>query len=253
MKYTNYPPIPKQDLPDWELLSKISIIDNNEPLQPVSLSSKLKMYPAYYKLRVTYALPECFVRDSVLDRLHMAADLLPSDLSLVVLDGWRPFSVQQYLFDTLVNLLKKANPEMSLDKLLSKARTLVSPPSDNPSTPSPHLTGGAVDVTLCDTNGRFLDMGTSFDEASDYSWTFALEEAALDDASSLIQARNNRRVLFSIMQEAGFTNLASEWWHYDFGDQLWAERTGSKTACFGATSVCGIEQMWKDQINSIKN
>jgi D-alanyl-D-alanine dipeptidase len=52
-------------------------------------------------------------------------------------------------------------------------------------------------------------MGTSFDEASDYSWTFALEEAALDDDSSLIQARNNRRVLFSIMQEAGFTNLAS--------------------------------------------
>ena len=29
------------------------------------------------------------------------------------------------------------------------------------------------------------------------------------------------------MLDAGFSNLPSEWWHYDFGDQLWAWHTGA--------------------------
>lgn len=34
--------------------------------------------------------------------------------------------------------------------------------------------------------------------------------------------RDNRRLLYKIMTEAGFTNLPSEWWHYDYGDRFWA-------------------------------
>ena len=26
----------------------------------------------------------------------------------------------------------------------------------------------------------------------------------------------------NVMTKAGFTNLPSEWWHYDYGDRFWA-------------------------------
>ena len=32
----------------------------------------------------------------------------------------------------------------------------------------------------------------------------------------------NRRLLYHVMTENGFTNLPSEWWHYDYGDRFWA-------------------------------
>jgi D-alanyl-D-alanine dipeptidase len=30
------------------------------------------------------------------------------------------------------------------------------------------------------------------------------------------------------MLEAGFTNLPSEWWHYEYGDMNWAHARGQK-------------------------
>lgn len=32
----------------------------------------------------------------------------------------------------------------------------------------------------------------------------------------------NRRILYNVTIAAGFTNLPSEWWHYDYGDKFWA-------------------------------
>ena len=35
-------------------------------------------------------------------------------------------------------------------------------------------------------------------------------------------------MLYNVMTAAGFTNLPSEWWHYDYGDNMWAQLTGGK-------------------------
>ncbi|WP_432463915.1 M15 family metallopeptidase [Agarivorans sp. QJM3NY_33] len=238
--------IPEQALPDWKALQEIQICDNNEPLEPMSLSSSIKVYPAYHKMQIRHAISECFVRGSVFERLIEAEKLLPTGIHLVILDAWRPFPVQQYLFDTLMNLMEHANPELSPQQCNDKARNLVSPPSTDPKAPSPHLTGGSVDVTLCDQHGRLLNMGTLFDEASDDSWTAALERPALSKALQL--AQQNRRLLYHAMTNAGFSNLASEWWHYDYGNQLWALATQQSCAFFGATRPSGIERLWQQQL-----
>jgi D-alanyl-D-alanine dipeptidase len=34
------------------------------------------------------------------------------------------------------------------------------------------------------------------------------------------------------MEGAGLVNYPSEWWHYSYGDRLWAELTGSPVAFF---------------------
>lgn len=244
---TEQPAIPALALPDWDALARIPIHDSDERLLPASLSPRWLTWPAYYKQGISGAIPECHLRAALFDRLIRAADSLPDTYRLVILDGWRPFTVQQYLYDTLINLMQHARPDAAPAQLALEARSLVSPPSTDAGAPSPHLTGGAVDVTLADADGRLLDMGSGFDEASPLSWTAALEGG---EAASMqrLMARHHRRVLYRAMTDAGFTNLPSEWWHYDFGDQLWAWYSGANSALFGATRPDNLERLWQSQL-----
>lgn len=69
-------------------------------------------------------------------------------------------------------------------------------------------------------------MGTLFDDFTDRAWTDHFENYEDNE-----DVRKNRRLLYNAMIEAGFTNLSSEWWHYDYGDKFWAYFTGN-TAMF---------------------
>ncbi|WP_432696549.1 M15 family metallopeptidase [Marinobacterium sp. YM272] len=244
---TELPPIPSLNLPDWTQMQQIPISDCGEPLQPASLSDDWKIWPAYFHQGISGAMPECLVRLGVYNRLLDAAERLPEGYQLIILDGWRPFTVQQYLYDTLLNLMEHANPDQPAEARALEARALVSPPSTEADAPSPHLTGAAVDVTLADAEGRLLDMGSLFDEAGPLSWCAALES---DEHHALgeFMARHHRRVLYHAMTGAGFTNLPSEWWHYDYGDQLWAWYSGSDHAIYGATRPPTLEHLWQEQL-----
>ncbi len=232
------------DNPEWESMESIIINENGEPLVPISMSSLIKCYPIYYKMGVNNSIPECFVRQTVFEKLLEAAKALPEGINLVVLDGWRPFLVQEYLFKTLLNHLKNKNiyQGTSEKKLIEIARNIVSPPRTNIKFPSPHLTGGAVDVTLSDHAGRLLNMGTAFDENSPLSWTSALESAEYIHPEVI----SNRRMLYHVLTSVGFTNLPSEWWHYDYGDQLWAYYNRKPVAMYGATKPIKLECLWNN-------
>ncbi len=42
----------------------------------------------------------------------------------------------------------------------------------------------------------------------------------------------NRTLLNDVLSSVGFINYPSEWWHYSFGDRLWARLTHSEIAFF---------------------
>lgn len=234
--------------PDWPSLQAIPIVDNQDPLVSLGLVNvPLRSYPAYFHQGVPQALSECYVRRSVLFRLYKAARLLPAGIELVVLDGWRPLPVQQYLFDALYDATKAQYGAESEAGLLARIRHFVAPPSQHPAAPSPHLTGGSVDVTLCDCEGLWLDMGTEFDDISPWSYSAAFEAIAKPSAQAA-QVIEHRRLLHSVMHQAGFTNLASEWWHFDYGNQSWAWATQSPTAQFGVTELLPLRQRWQRQL-----
>jgi zinc D-Ala-D-Ala dipeptidase len=71
---------------------------------------------------------------------------------------------------------------------------------------SGHSRGSTVDVTLAQTSGRELDMGTPFDFFSPRSWTAAETISAT--------ARANRALLAASMRRRGFRPYAKEWWHF---------------------------------------
>lgn len=75
---------------------------------------------------------------------------------------------------------------------------------------SNHSRGVAVDVTLVDSEGRDLDMGTGFD---------AMEDASHHSYPDLPpDVQRNRFLLVAIMSQAGFRPIKTEWWHYELPD-----------------------------------
>lgn len=240
-------PIPSMAEPDWPTLSRIPIAGSLERLVPMSLAPPpIRVFPAYARMDVPGAINECYLREGVYRRLLAVARSLPQGMTLLVLDGWRPWRVQQYLFETLSEAIRDANPDIAEQELMERTREFVSLPSRSPEAPSPHLTGGAVDVTLCDADGLPLDMGTLFDEAMPASHAAALEPR--EAAQSRNQPRDNRRLLYHAMLAQGFTNLPSEWWHFDYGDQLWAHYRGHVQATYGPAELDTLESRWRRQL-----
>ncbi|WP_249977333.1 M15 family metallopeptidase [Vreelandella olivaria] len=245
---TTLSPIPSLPAPDWEKVRCLPITDNGERLLPLSLApAPIRVYPAYARLGIPGAIGECFVREGVYRALLAAARSLPAGIGIIVLDGWRPWRIQQYLFETLQEAIRSRHPTLTEDELLVRTREFVSIPSRAPNAPSPHLTGGAVDVTLCDEDGIPLDMGTLFDEALPASHTDYFE-LLTELTPQQRQARDHRRLLYHVMQAQGFTNLPSEWWHYDLGDQLWGHYAGKPGVHYGPAELDTIENRWRRQL-----
>jgi D-alanyl-D-alanine dipeptidase len=73
-------------------------------------------------------------------------------------------------------------------------------------------------------------MGTEADEIAPASVTRWFEEHPEEPFTT------NRRLLFHAMTSAGFTNYLGEWWHFDYGNQRWANVSGVGTALYGATA-----------------
>lgn len=224
-------PIPPQTGFEWYQLEQISIRDNQEKLVDTQTLQHVKTRPMYFLQGITEALATCYVRETIAKKLEQISMSLPQGYHLVVLDGWRPLSVQQQLREAFLKDIQQRFPHLSEQEQLKTLDQFVARPSDNPVRPSPHVTGGSVDVTICDEEGNLLDMGSAFDELVEASWTSALEGLAETPAQL------NRRMLYHSMLAHGFSNMPSEWWHFDFGNQLWALRTGREYAVYGIIAI----------------
>lgn len=208
------------------------LTENSEPLVQVSLyPEKILARSWYFGEGLPGSLPEVWLRASVYDKLILAAEALPENMRLVIWDGWRSFELQSELFNILLARIKSAGiPD---NEAYEQAKIFVAIPSKNPEDVSGHLTGGAVDLTIADDKGRYLYMGGNFDEAEEHSYTDYYERESLSNLEKI--ARDNRRLLVNTMENAGFSNYPSEWWHFDYGNKNWAIRTKAQHAFYGYT------------------
>jgi D-alanyl-D-alanine dipeptidase len=51
------------------------------------------------------------------------------------------------------------------------------------------------------------------------------------------EAQANRRLLHWLMAEEGFAGHPDEWWHFSWGDQMWAALTGEAAAHYGMAVI----------------
>lgn len=216
---------------DWDKISDIPIVECHEALVPAGLyPERILARSIYFQQKYPEAYPEVYVREEVYEKLVQAAESLPPGYRLVIFDGWRPIDLQRSLHEEYVEELAGRFPEKPEAELHKLAAQYVATPSSDPKSPSPHSSGGSVDLSISDPQGRLLYMGGDFDEKSSRSETRYYESSGINDPKAL----SNRRLLYHIMTAAGFTNYSEEWWHYDFGNQNWAYfSTGEKAARYG--------------------
>lgn len=170
-----------------------------------------------------------FVRQGVCDRLLLAQAQLERERpgwQIQIFDGYRPVAVQQFMVDQTLQTLAQAQGLDPQQMTASERQTLLNQvyefwalPSLNPATPPPHSTGGAIDVTLVDQAGHPLNMGSPIDEISPRSYPDYFKTPSAPEHHAF---NRHRQQLKRVMTHAGFEQHPNEWWHFCWGDQMWA-------------------------------
>jgi len=195
-------------------------------------NEKMDICMQYPLLGMKNAQAQCLLRKEAAQRLLEASDKLPKGYRFRIWDAWRPFALQHELYVVYSgDIIRTFHLEEATDEERSAViRGFVSDPVEDRELPPVHTTGGAVDLTILDDKGEELDMGTGFDAFTDRTRTDYYEHVNAQkhggNPEDIRKIRANRRLLYRIMTQAGFTNLPSEWWHYDYGDRFWAYYTG---------------------------
>lgn len=210
---------------------QIPIVECGEPLCPIPPTWFARVQPhPYEQLGAPYGDRSPFyLRETVLHRLNQAQMALQEQCpgwQLQIFDAYRPITVQQFMVDYTFQTQVKARG-LAVATLTAAQRQAIlatvyefwAVPSPDPATPPPHSTGAAVDLTLLDDQGRVVDMGSAIDEISPRSYP---DYFASSDRPSEQIYHQHRQILSKVMRGAGFQQHPHEWWHFSWGDQLWA-------------------------------
>jgi zinc D-Ala-D-Ala dipeptidase len=200
-------------------VGRIPVVDNGEPLVDLGEAGFLLDGP---EADVTGAFRQ--YRAGAAERLARAEKLLPAGLRLLVVEAYRPPNLQREYFEGYRDELAALHPDYTAEQLRTAASRYVSPPEL-----APHTAGAAIDLTLCDAEGRELDMGTRMNANPEESGGRCYTDAAGLERHAV----QNRAILVEAMHSAGFVNYPTEWWHFSYGDRYWALLSQRSEAVYG--------------------
>ncbi|MEM1327699.1 MAG: M15 family metallopeptidase [Bacteroidota bacterium] len=134
-----------------------------------------------------YDCGRCFLRPKVAKAVvQIHRQLQEKGLGLKMYDCYRPRPIQWALWKKVPDPRYVADPRKG----------------------SMHNRGGAVDLTIVDSLGQELDMGTDFD----FFGRRAYHE--YQELPDIVLA--NRTLLKTTMEANGFKGIRTEWWHYGY-------------------------------------
>jgi D-alanyl-D-alanine dipeptidase len=149
-----------------------------------------------------YPCDECFLRVKTIKALLQANQaFIEKGYRIKLYDCYRPLAIQKKMWKIVPNPTYVANPKKG----------------------SIHNKGGAVDITLVDSLGNELNMGTAFD--------FFGPEAGHNYTDFSAEILANRQLLKAIMLQNNFQSFDSEWWHYNLSNSSTDEVSNLKWRC----------------------
>ena len=151
------------------------------------------------------------IRKQVLFKLYRIADKLPEGVNLKIYKTFRSRIKMSGNFEEVISEITAENPEIGRHEAMKLAKFKTDDPKGSM---GGHETGGAVDVALCDNNGVDFNYGTRFHEYNDSTFTYSSHITK--------EQRKNRKQLVKLMKRQGFVNFPGEWWHFSYGDRMWA-------------------------------
>ena len=169
---------------------------------------------------VLYPAGACLLQESTALKLQAAAELFAQDgYRIRLYDGYRPYSVSEYMYSQIRDARFVANP----------ARR-----------PSKHNRGAAVDITLerIDTGEQIpmpsfmhtfnISSYRSLPDIYDYEEGSEEYNAILEQYPDILdyprrsnEAIRNMNYMTKIMKQCGFSTISTEWWH--FNDTNWEQ------------------------------
>ena len=215
------------------------------------------------------------IRHDILRRIILAEEFLRSDrdvrdvfgapLHLKIDDGLRPLEVQNFAYDIAwPAVIKRQNPHLTDEQVRAEVPNYCAKPNGL-LVPTPHLTGGAVDVALINlktddpinrghTGGKikgtaYPDFHERYHLGREYSdIENSPEQAEVAKPSSEIVL--GRRILHYAMTEvAGLSVNPQEIWHYGKGDPLSALVDGTGRPYYG---IAKLPDWYTEQMKLMK-
>ncbi|MDK1727169.1 M15 family metallopeptidase [Dellaglioa algida] len=138
--------------------------------------------------QIIYDFSAAIARTGTVKKLGIASKLLKvQGYRLKIWDAYRPVLAQEKLFEVYPdpNFVAKPNPNFS------------------------HQKGVTFDLTICNLNGKELEMQSEFDDFSKRSGR---------NYNRTTQQQRNYDVLNNAMITAGFIGYSEEWWDYRDSD-----------------------------------
>jgi D-alanyl-D-alanine dipeptidase len=188
-----------------DFLVDIQTLDNS-----ILVDLKYASNDNFMKKKLYFTIDKLYLQKDVAKRLVQVQHYLKSirpDLSLLVYDGVRPLSVQKAMW-------------IALDTIPVRERTKF---VSNPASGSIHNYGAAVDLTLATNDGKPLDMGAGYDDIRKIAYP-SMEDYFLKTGELTIEQVSNRKLLRYVMKTQGFTNINTEWWHFNACNRVEAEK-----------------------------
>lgn len=188
-------------------LNEVKVVDNGEKLVPLNgvRPDILVAFSKAFQENTPGSIEKVYVREGVKELLIKAAERLPNGYKLVVWETYTPRALQEHLRGVKLT---------DISKIM-------------------HMTGAGIDVSLADSNGELLDMGSGLNDDEPEKNNTLYFERKEDLTEEEIIARDNRRLLFEIMSSVGFTNNPVDWFHWDYGNLQWA-KVKNTTAFYGS-------------------
>ncbi len=209
----------------------VTIYESGEPLVEVQPSKKIilgleaKQYQASFMVRKTVA-----------EKLIRVANSLPTGITLVLIEGYRSMEHQKESWDRNFLKLKEEQPTWSDEQITATIRLVIAPPHPLAN----HHCGGAVDVALAYTDGTLLDMGSPYPSEAfsiEVKKKFPMFPNSLLSKLITREQESNRAVLREAMEQEDFVWYPNEWWHYCYGDRMWAVYSRQEIAIYGSIEL----------------
>lgn len=198
------------------IINNIQIKENNEELVDI-IGDKNLHFSSELKQR-----KNVYLRKTVYDKIKQAQKMLPDNYFFKIYSAFRPHEEQVRLWYINYQKIKIANPDLSEQEIVIKTKAVCADPRFGF---GGHQTGGAIDVSLCDKNGKDYDMGTNYLETNNKTFT--------KSKNLTPKQKDNRKILWAVLENMGFKNYPGEWWHFCYGDRMWAAYSKKRIALYG--------------------
>ncbi len=198
------------------IINNIPIKENGEKLVDIT-GDKTIRFSSELKQR-----KNVYLRKTVYDKIKQAQKILPDNHFFKIYSAFRSHDEQVLLWNKNYQKIKNANPDLSEQEIIIKTKAVCADPRFGF---GGHQTGGAIDISLCDKNGKDYDMGTNYQETNNKTCTKSKHLTP--------KQKYNRKILKTALENIGFKNYPGEWWHFCYGDRMWAAYSKKSIALYG--------------------